>query len=357
MGVSGTCTICRINPPRSHTLRPRSRIAGLLASLTVAVGLFIGAAGAQAKPGGPPADFLMEASAASATFTPVAGAPGEYTLVLRGVPSTVGVFELTRAEDSASLPTRAFMAYWTGYGDKTGQFTANPPRAVLRAADASGGGEEVVVRLRDGSQKGTTLRFDAQVITNPAVWDQLEAKVDRVDETTPPDEHGHETQPTELTNMEMFVDMPRTITQPKAEPAAPGTTTTASARRAENQANWRTNPQRWMPNGGTCNGVSSQRLRNCWENIPSFCPSTFWNFVDGRGFAYDRVGEVDLGDYYFAAGNSLVATFDPARRDGERCIRYYSEGWYGVGPGAVTFYTTSRCGWFMAKWTTNDRCW
>lgn len=348
-----------MNPFRSHAPRLRSRIAGLLASLTVAAGLLVGAASAQAKPSDPPVDFLMAASATSATFTPIAGAPGEYTLVLRGVPSTVGVFELTRAGDTASLPTKFFMAYWTGYGDRTGQFTANPPRAVLRAADGSGGGEEVVVRLRDGSQKGTTLRFDAQVITNPAVWDQLEAKVDKVDETAPPEEPGHETEPTALTNVEMFVDMPRTITQPRATPApaAPGTTTTPSARKAENQANWQQNPQRWMPNGGTCNGVTSSRLRNCWENIPNFCPSTFRNFVDGRGFAYDRVGEVDLGKYFFRSGNVLIERHDPSRFAAPPCIRYYSEGWYGVGPGAVTFYTTSRCTWFMAKWSTNGRCW
>jgi len=320
----------------------------------VAAGLLIGAAGAHAKPGDPLPDFLMEASATSATFTPVAGAPGEYTLVMRGVPSTVGVFELTRAGDTASLPTKSFMAYWTEYGDETGQFTRTPPRAVLRAADGSGGGEEVVVRLRDGSQQGRTLRFDAQVITNPAVWDQLEAKVDRVDETTPPDEHGHETAPTAITNVEMFVDMPRTITQPKATPAAaaPGTTTTPSARRAENQT------QRWMPNGGTCNGVYSSRLRNCWENIPVMhrnCTWAFTNFVGGRGFAYKDVGEVDLGEYYFAAQDAIWAT---RRVEARRCFQYFSHGeWYGVGPGAVTFYTTDRCTWFLAKWAVNGRCW
>lgn len=350
-----------MNPPRSHTPGRRSRTVSLLASLAVAVGLLIGAAAAQARPSDPPVDFLMEVSASSATFTPVTGEPGDYRLVLRGVPSTVGVFELTRAEVSASLPTRAFLAYWDAYGDETGQFTANPPRAVLRAADASGGGEEVVVRLRNGSQRGTTLRFDAEVITSPAVWDQLEAKVDRVDDTTPPGEPVRELEPTALANVEMFVDMPRTITQPRAKRAAPGTTTTPSARRAENQ-------QRWMPNGGTCNGVYSSRLRNCWQNIPNFSVTRggvascagidFRRFVDGRGFAYDGVGEVDLGGYYFKAGNILInSDWDPSKYEETRCFRYYSEGWYGVGPGAVTFYTTSRCTWFMAKWATNGQCW
>ncbi len=344
------CTFRSMNPPRGPSPRLRSRTAGLLASVTAAAGLLVGATSAQAKPGGPPVDFLMEASATSATFTPVAGAPGEYTLVLRGVPSTVGVFELTKAEVSASLPTRAFMAYWTGYGDRTGQFTTNPPRAVLRTADGSG--EGVVVRLRDGSQRGTTLRFDAEVITNPAVWNQLELKVDRVDETTPPDQPSPDLEPTALTNVEMFVDMPRTITQPKAQPAVPGATTTPSARKAENQA------QKWMPNGGTCNGVYSSRLRNCWENIPVMhrnCTWAFTNFVGGRGFAYKDVGEVDLGEYYFAAQDAIWA---PRRVEARRCIQYFSQGeWYGVGPGAVTFYTTDRCTWFLAKWSPEGQCW
>ena len=377
----------RMNPPRSHTPRRGSRTVSLLASLAVAVGLLIAAAGAQAEPSDPPVDFLMEVSASSATFTPVTVG---YSLVLRGVPSTVGVFELTKAEVTASLPTKAFLAYWDAYGDETGQFTANPPRAVLRAADASGSDEEVVVRLRNGSQKGTTLRFDAEVITSPAVWDQLEAKVDRVDETAPPGEPARELEPTALANVEMFVDMPRTITQPRAKRPAPGITTTPSARRSENQNEWRewcrrfddrgndrswsegvapcessTNPQQWMPNGGTCNGVRSSRLRNCWGNIPNFCRirvgNYFRNFVNGSGFAYDRVGVVDLGNYFFRAGNYGLGRADPidhqGRFDRSRCFGYYSKGWYGIGPDAVTFYTTDRCTWFMAKWSTGGRCW
>ena len=87
----------------------------------------------------------------------------------------------------------------------------------------------------------------------------------------------------------------------------------------------------------------------------------FRNFVNGSGFAYDRVGVVDLGNYFFQAGNYGLGRADPmdhqGRFDRSRCFGYYSKGWYGIGPDAVTFYTTDRCTWFMAKWSTSGSCW
>ena len=97
-----------------------SRAAVLLATVTVAAGLALGATGAQASPNDPAPDFLMKVSASSASFEPVAGSPGEYRLVLRDASSKARVTELTRAETSASIPMNAFLAYWTTYGDETG---------------------------------------------------------------------------------------------------------------------------------------------------------------------------------------------------------------------------------------------
>ena len=96
--------------------------------------------------------------------------------------------ELTATEYSSTLGLPQLMAYWTRYGDETGQFATNPPRAVLRVA--TGATEEVVVRLRNGSSEGSTLRFEAEIITSPRVWGVLEKKVDQVDETAAQVEHS-----------------------------------------------------------------------------------------------------------------------------------------------------------------------
>ena len=323
-----------------------SRIPVLLGTLIVATGLLlIGAVGAQAKPSDPPVDFLMELNAMSASFTPSADTPGAYELVLRGVPSEVGVTELTRAKTTASLPVGGFMAYWTAYGDETGQFESNPPRAVLQAADAAGNLQEVVVRLSNGSREGTTVRFDAKIITNENAQNALDAKVDKVVQTEPSGEPVLVAEPTTLTDVEVYVDMPQRIIQPEAD---------TEARIRAGQA--RSNPQTWMPNGGTCNGVYSSRLRNCWENIPSLGSGGFINFVDGRGFAYDRVGEVDLGDYYWNPSGQFGR--NPPNDDVGRGFRYFSFGnWYGVNSDGVTYYTTDDCTWFMARWSAHGKCW
>jgi hypothetical protein len=326
----------------------RSRLRLLFATLIVAAGLLLGAVGAQAKPNDPPVDFLMELNATSASFTPSADTPGAYELVLRGVPNEVGVTELTRAKTTATLPIGGFMAYWTAYGDETGQFETNPPRAVLQAADAAGNLQEVVVRLSNGSRNGMTVRFDAEIITNENVQDALDAKVDKVVQTEPSGEPVLVTEPTTLTDVELYVDMPQRITQPEAD---------TEARLRAGQA--RSNPQTWMPNGGTCNGVYSSRLRNCWQNIPSFgtiwsTASYFTRFVDGRGFAYDNVGEVDLGGYYWSPQSLLGIVPTPPRVESQgRGFRFFGFGdWYGVHRNG-----TSRCTWFMARWSAHGKCW
>jgi hypothetical protein len=326
----------------------RSRIRPLFATLIVAAGLLLGAVGAQAKPSDPPVDFLMEVSASSASFTPIAGKAGEYELVLRGVPDEVGVTELTRAKTTESLPVRAFMAYWTVYGDETGQFETNAPRAVLQASDAAGNLQQVVVRLSDGSRKGMTVRFDAEIISNENVQDTLDGKIDKVVQTEPSGEPVLVTEPTTLNDVEVYVDMPQRITQPEAEDEPV---------RTRWQYLWE-NPQKWMPNGGTCNGVYSSRLRNCWENIPIMINGKTYisNFVNGKGFAYDRVGEVDLGDYYWNPSEPFGP--NPANYEHERGFRYWSFGnWYGVNSDGVTYYTTDDCTWFMARWSAYGKCW
>ncbi len=306
-------------------------MTALVATLIMLALLLLGAVSAQAKPGDPPVDFLLGVNASSASFTPSADTPGAYELVLRGVPDEVDVTELTRAKTTASLPMSVFMLYWTAYGDETGQFETNPPRAVLQAADAAGNLQQIVVRLSDGSRRGSTLRFDAEIVTSENVQNVLDAKVDEVVETEPPGEPVLVTEPTTLADVELFVDMPKRIAQP--EPESPRQTRT------------------WMPNGGNCNGVFSSRLRNCWDNIPAFS-STTRLFVGGRGFAYDRVGEVDLGGYYW----NPVAW--PQGFESNRNFVFWAYGdFYGIHRSGIPFWTTERCTWFMARWLPGGSCW
>lgn len=368
-----------------------SRTAALVATLTVAAGLSLGTVSAQASPDDRAPDFLMKVKAASASFAPVAGTPGEYRLVLSDVTSRARVTELTKAETAASLPMEAFLAYWTTYGDETGQFKANPPRAVLQSAD---GRKEVVVRLRDASREGETVRFDARVITSPAVWDQLEVKVDKVDEDRSPEEHRHLLRPKDLADVEMFVDMPKRINQPEPEP---GLDQGALASRSRTPRTSFTTPAR-KPDNLTCAGVRSSRLRMCWDEMESITnspdldeeqkynrlPWKRWEAYDRgsdgiAGFAFLNVGWVDLYPHYWRTG--LSAYFNTRGQIGKRekwypfgCdwVGYVSgytcvppqtttvavEGlWYGVHRDARTFYLTSRCTWFMAAWAPGGRCW
>ena len=143
-------------------------------------------------------DFVMTLPAGSASFVS-AGAAGEYRLALHGASSRVRVTELTRNEASASLPLDAFLAYWTGYGDVTGQFEESPPRAVLQGTNAAGDRVEIVVRLRDASRQGETVKFDAEVITNPRGVHKVEAKAHEVDQTDA-GEHAIVSDPARLTD-------------------------------------------------------------------------------------------------------------------------------------------------------------
>lgn len=342
----------------SATAAPKisSRATALLTTLIAVMLLLLGAASAQAKPSDPPVDFLFEINATSASFNPVADAPGEYELVLHGASPKAEVSELTE-EGSALLPLNHFLAYWRSYGDVTGQFTANPPRAVLHGLNpADGVSDEVVVRLRDASRKGTTLTFDAEIIESTRVWGVLDKKIAEVDGTLTPGDPDLE--PNSLTDVEMFVDMPQRIVQPKPESevrimAATPTQPQPSVRLS-------------------CSGVTSSQLVTCWDDIGDYREESangivceivskgFVGFTPWRGFFFDGVGEVDLQGYHWNPGTNFMANNNyrnPPNMDHSRCIRYFTGGnWYGIHRDAITYYTTSRCSYFMARWSTRGKC-
>jgi hypothetical protein len=348
----------------------------LVAGLIAVIVLLAGARSAQAvadqgtgfSKTGPSVDFLFDVQAESASFTPIPGEPGSYTLVLDVRGNKVGLFELTKAERSASLSTKHLMLYWTGYGDETGQFEANAPRAVLRPADGSG--DEVVVRLRDGSRKGSTLRFEAEVVASPRVWSVLEKKIDQVDETEV-DLPESAVVPEEMGAVEVFIDMPKRIAQPDAS------TDVASGGAAKSMLQTRTPATRSM----TCNGNRSSQLVRCWQDLGYLCEvvrspgnglqqrgrvnfpaiSDNWSmYARDHGwwtyryaFIYSDIGMVDLTEKYFwnPYGNSAVA-FSP-----NICANYFYHGlYYGVNPNGITYYATDNCSYFLAAWSPWGRC-
>jgi len=349
-----------------HTSRTsphgRRSAGAYLAGVVAALVLLVGAATAQAAPSDQPADFIVGVQAESATFTPAADEPGVYRLELQGVRrNSIGVFELTATEYSATLGLPQLMAYWTSYGDETGQFAVNPPRAVLRVAD--GATEEVVVRLRNGSSEGSTLRFEAEIITSPRVWGVLEKKIDQVDETAAQVEHAHDLEPTTLENLEMFIDMPNRITQPDAptpKAADAGATTMLRAAAPSTRSM-------------TCNGIRSSRLVRCWNEIGTYGRPQWSIDPPAPYIAFNQVGLVDLGSYWFSpavyiplyaqmpfrfiAANSFEIEWIIGR-DTTRHFVYWSGGeYYGVSPRGETLFVSSRCTWFMEKWHRNGPCW
>lgn len=340
--------------------KTRSRSIALLTTLIAVALLLLGAASAQAKPSDTSADFLMEVKSTSASFTPVADAPGEYKLVLRGVTSMVQTSELTKAGGSAEMPLNHFLAYWMSYGDVTDQFTTNPPRAVLHGLDTGEGiQEDVVVRLRDASREGKNLTFNAELIESTRVFDVLEKKITMVNETLPFSES--ELEPTSLTSVKMFVDMPQRIVQPDSEEAES---------RLFSRANVALSPAlRTL----TCNGVKSSQLVTCWADIGDYREESadgivcnvlgfggFRGYTPGRGFYFARVGQVDLMQHHWNPGTNFMGNNNyrnPPHLDDSRCIRYFEEGnWYGIHRSAVTMYTTDNCSYFLAKVTRWGKC-
>ena len=345
--------------------KTRSRSTALLTTLIAVALLLLSAASAQAKPSDTSADFLMEVESTSASFTPVADAPGEYKLVLHGVPSMVKTSELTKAGGTAEMPVNHFLAYWMSYGDVTGQFTTNPPRAVLHGLDTGEGiQEEVVVRLRDASRKGKTLTFSAELIESTRVFDVLEKKITMVDETLPLGEVKLErfVGGEQWADVKMFVDMPQRIVQLDSEEAES---------RLFSRTNVALSP---ALRNRTCNGVTSSQLVTCWADIGDYREESaggivcevkgfggFRGYTPWRGFYFDRVGEVDLMRHHWNPGTNFMGNNNyrnPPHLDADRCIRYFEEGdWYGIHRSAVTMYATDNCSYFLAKVTRWGKCW
>lgn len=297
-------------------------------------------------------DFVMGLPAGSASFLSI-DESREYRLVVRDVPDRVRVTELTTEEESSSLPLEAFLAYWTGYGDVTGQFEKRPPRAMVQGTDADGDLVEIVVRLRDASRQGDTVKFDAEVITNAKGLRKVEAKVEEVDRTDV-GEHASVSDPERLTDVEVFVDMPPKITQHEEQ-------TARSAVRLADDAP--------SPRTLTCNGVRSSRLTTCWNDITPELAKTWPGVRDSQigyfktqgpanGLIYENAGVVDWGNYYWNPGPwARTDTRALSSSEGTFIEYFRHQTWWGVDKYGVTWYATDRCTWFLARWSPGGSCW
>lgn len=354
-----------VRGPYLRRMRPVARVmsvsvvgAALLASLLAGPAVAAPAPAAsphdraKSQPEKVTVDFVMGLPAGSASFVPI-DESGEYRLVVRGVPDRVRVTELTTAEGSVSLPLEAFLAYWTGYGDATGQFEKRPPRAMVQGTDAEGDLVETVVWLRDASRQGDTVKFDAEVITNTKGLRKVAAKVKEVDQTDV-GEHVSVSDPERLTDVEVFVDMPPKISQPDEETAG------SAVRRADAAP---------TPRTLTCNGVRSSRLTTCWNDITPEQAQTWPGVRDSRigyfktqgpanGWIYEDVGVVDWDNHHWNPGPWARTDTRALSSSDSTFIEYFRhQTWWGIDKYGVTWYATDRCTWFLARWSPGGSCW
>jgi hypothetical protein len=276
----------------------RRGVGALMFGVVCLVLLLVGAVSAQAqdsRSSKDPIDFVFDVRADSASFTPIVGTSGLYKLVLRGVPQQVGVHELNRARSKHQFSVTHMMRYWTLYGDKTGQFESDPPYAVVRGSGAQQGGKTVERQI--GSLT-------------------------------------HVKKPEAMTDVAVHIDIPKTLTPP-AQTAAKSMLRTAKP------------SMRAM----TCNGNYSSQLVMCWQDI-NCVNGVGANYSPGAPFAYDSIGLVDLGDWYFSGDSSAGKT------DSANCIYYvYFGSYYGINyRDAVTYYASDNCSYFLAKWSAYGRC-
>ena len=324
-----------MNPFESVNHGLRRGVGALIFGVVCLVLLLVGAVSAQAqdsRSSKDPIDFMFDVRADSASFTPIVGSSGLYKLVLRGVPQQVGVHELSGARSSHQFSAEHMMRYWTLYGDKTGQFESDPPYAVVRGSGAQQG-DAVVVKLRKGSRKGSTLTFEAEVETRGQVLRLLKSKIAQTVER----QIGSLTQvnkPEAMTNVAVHIDIPKTMTPP-AQTAAKSMLRTAKP------------SMRAM----TCNGNYSSQLVMCWQDL-NCVNGAGANYSPGAPFAYDSIGLVDLGGWYFSGDSSA------GKSDSANCIYYvYFGSYYGINyRDAVTYYASDNCSYFLAKWSAYGRC-
>ncbi len=329
-----------------HTLpialgsRCRGLVVVLVGFFALAV-LLVGALSAQAqetRTSKEPVDFIFNVRAASASFTPIEGSPGVYKLVLRGTPKKVRVHELDKARRDHSFSVKHMMSYWVALEER---FEKDPPFAVIRGSGEQAG-DAVVVKLRDGTRKGSTITFRAEVESSSQVLALLKSKIGKTIKQEIGD-LNHLTSPESMTNVTLHIDIP------KAPGKAPSTKATRTL-----------GPSTRM----TCNGNTSNQLVVCWDDLVNYVGWSGQGLVCGgqdyapnpiwyeEGFVFLNIGMNNLGSYFWHNMNASLAN------NSSICAQAFGNGdWYGVNPwDYVTYYASDNCGYFLAKWAGNGRC-
>ena len=278
----------------------------------------------------------MRIDAGNAVMRAVAGASGAQEVVLRGVAPEVTVTYVARPRHQYRIPLEHALRYWTAYGDVSGQFRADPPIGALRLRSDSRS-QPVTVALRGGRRIGSgSVRFRIGPATRAKARD-LTTRIARRAAFRP----GRAVQ--------LHIDMPDAprIDVPRRESAT---------------------EHGWM----TCNGVYSNQLLAC--STPNGPPAswriptrtyTYCELPAGLNsgspiFIYSVVGIVSNANSFgpgsiAAPAGEPFCGMSPATGFGGPATFGWGT-WYGVSPGWVTYYTASRCNYFLAAFSAHGGC-
>jgi len=335
-----------------------------------------GSGSATAAKNAGPKEFSIEVDAKSASWAKRAGSTDLYTLTLAGVSKSTTVRTLMASKKTSTdrFPVRDLPAYWDAYGERSGQFTrgdkaADAPLVVLAMPRSN---NVVLAKLHElKSSSASKLVYSARVLPDTALARRAISKIVGRRSLGFPSLAGIKAvrTPRSGASPRVFIDMPSRMKMPTKASTSSRVRTTKPTAHASDIL--------------TCDGVYSSDLSACvsgnlaypggcignqcsCQNLPSM------QQVNGNYnyWYYDSVGLVaqqftSYQSLYSIAWtcqapgtgpyNNFVITGFTSANGG------YGGGWgwgdyYGVGSDWVTYYASSNCTAFLAKWSASGKC-
>lgn len=285
----------------------------------------------------PERDFTIRIDAGNAVLQEVPGSPGATEVLLRGVAPRATVTYVARPRHQYRIPIEHVMRYWTAYGDVSGQFRTDPPIGAIRRR-ANGAAAPDVFALRGGRWEGApgVMRFRV----GPAERAKARALTTRM---------ARGSAFASGRGVQVHIDMPDRPRQ-------------GASRRPGARENG------WM----TCNGVYSDQLLACstptgppasWRLVApnnTYCELPAGLSANSPIFIYSVVGIVSYANSFGPGGIATPAGvpfcgMSPLSGFGGPATFGWGT-WYGVSPGWITYYTASRCNYFLAAWSAGGGC-